>query len=89
MVSEIIVVKEIFNILSQAGLPKADLNFWKGTGNLDLASCQALALYLRAATSEEINKLNELLKEKISVFKSGNAGLLRDLLLKERDFILQ
>ncbi len=89
MSNEILLVKEIFNILSNAGLPKADLNFWKGTGNLDFASCQALVLYLRAATSEEINKLNEILKEKISVFKSGNANLLHDLLLKERDFILQ
>jgi hypothetical protein len=89
MIPEVFVVKEIFNILSSAGIPKADLNFWKGASNLDFAACQALALYLRVATSEEVNKLNDILKEKISVFKSGDASKLNGLFAKEREFIFQ
>ena len=89
MIPEVFAVKEIFNILSSAGIPKADLNFWRGAGNLDLAVCQSLVFYLRAATGEEINKFNTLLKEKISVFKSGDKNLLNDLIIKEKQFVLQ
>jgi len=89
MSNEVVLVKEIFNILTALGLPKADLNFWKGTVNLDLANCRALAQYLRTATSEEVKNFNELLKQKISILKSGDKNAWLELIFKEKQFILQ
>jgi len=89
MLNELLPVKEIFNILTALGLPKTDLNFWKGTVNFDLAACQALAQYLRTATGDEVKNFNELLKQKISVFKSGDKNVLRALISRERQLIFQ
>jgi len=89
MPNEILLAKEIFNLIISAGVPKSDINFWAGLKGLDFQTCQALLQYCKTASTEEVRNFNLLLKEKISVFKSGNKNLLRDLMLKERDFILQ
>jgi hypothetical protein len=84
-----IMITEIFNILVQAGVPKGDLHFWSGASALNVTASKSLLQYLKTATGEEIKEISALLKEKIDIFKSGDRNDLRDLIFKEKQFILQ
>jgi len=89
MSNEILLAKEIINILSNAGIPKGEFRFWSGVSNLNFSAYGALAQYLGAATREEIKNFNSLLKQKISILKSGDETLWQSLISQEKQMIFQ
>jgi len=89
MSNEILLAKEIINVLSSAGIPRGEFRFWTGVSNLNFSTYSVLVQYLGAATREEIKNFNSLLKQKINILKSGDEPLWQALIFQEKQIIFQ
>lgn len=77
--------QNITKSLTRAGLAEEDLFFWRGIFDLAPQEYVVLLDFLKSATAEEINCLNELLRKKSDVLRSGDPNLLNELVDFEKN----
>jgi|GEM_PF-3997408 hypothetical protein len=81
-------IEELISIINKAKIDNELKEIWKQSLKyLSLEDYLMLTACLKSLSEEEIKELSLILKEKIEFFKTENASLLYEILVREKKFL--